>query len=874
MSIRGLSSMDFDEAFPITNTKLQMKDFDKMRESLFHQIDDFRSVPKNELNALWQAGIAYRKSMMDLHEKGLKLVSDIKKLGLRDKNKWAQKFLSVGEAHETINQEAYECQCKLWDLWIMPLMNICQENREKEELNSFEKQLKAACGNLDSIAKKAIKERKKSRKKNQDTKSQTEKLQEIREKYHQLHKSFGTYKELRYAAWFKIFKTALEAHRVYFTTAGDVLNFETEKVNSDLEVVPFPKLDTVVPRPPSNGGPQKSSVPTARRRSLYNLLPKSLSRTSSSPRPSTYNLQTNTLAGYLAMKESKTGNSIKYWFVLQADSIMYYKSQHSAENNKPPLGTIPLNKRVSVSESSLKNTIEVQTPPTPVASIYYLTCASKEEAETWATAISSAVRLTSDSFVDLREQAKNVVYDSPRLYRNSPRGSESNSAERTDSQASFPESSFNQDDLQKDEDQMVTTEKHPEKPRIKDLPKPPEKKELPKTPDQLRAKQQAKTETKSQDKSSEGSIHEESTEIKETSNIEEKNIQENVQEERPHEEKAQEEKVEEENIQEESIQEVKDQIEKNSADETGENQVNKPEESRTQESQNTQNAYDYPMAPEKGRKKVKVKTNEKNDEVVLSLAEKEKLESQQKKELEEELISVLEAEVVREVKEKIGQIKLKPIPNPTVKADIESNTVKRILHSEDEKGEKNDILESSSIQPRKSSKPPIRFAETVQKIEIEEKNYSESESEAEKEKKEEKIPPTKKLDDFPQDEQEDLVSKPKENEENISQPKEEIKESDLSSKEKVIEPPKEQPKIIRKEEPTIVQEEQKEEKEEKEEPQSQPTRQSSSEEEYSTSESEDDWVELRTLEGEIFYYNDRTEETVWERPASMKSKKK
>lgn len=422
-----------DDSQEQSNPKLKMKDFIQFKDRLFADVESFKKIPKEDFSKLVDSATKYRHSLMRVHEDGQRLVSELKKIGESDNNRFAKHFLQVHELQKTLNEEFDTWQRKLWDDFILPMMNL--SNPEKEELQNFEKKTKGSISNLETSAKKILNERKKASRKGEDEAPYDSRLDELKTKYTELHKSFLMYKETRYSLWLRTFCTAMDWQRNYHTIASDLLNnpvWQQMMVAEPSSNVQEPEVVSPPPLPESS----KSPSPQSETRSDLKLSKKNRRKSTYSIKRGTFRFKkkdkhhqeaanveanTNSWSGTMGMKEERNASFVKYYFVLKPDKLLYFKNQHSAEKGKEPKGSFNLSRcSVNLHEGNDKHCFELQTPPTPVSLLLYFQCSSDKEVEEWMTALNTAIHTCANASQRIKEEPENTLTNSDRTDNTDP----------------------------------------------------------------------------------------------------------------------------------------------------------------------------------------------------------------------------------------------------------------------------------------------------------------------------------------------------------------------------------------------------------------------------------------------------------------------
>jgi len=216
----------------ITTIEKDLAALTEAKEILANDIEEFKKAPK-DISGLNQAAINYRQATLALHESGMKLTNELKKVAEHgaSENSFAVEFVTRVQDRETIEKGRYELQTKIWDDFILPGLNAVEP--EQKDIQALEKKMRASSQFLEKEAKKEYGKLKKSKKKLEETTALEIQLEEnlktLKQKHDQITNYFAKYKEARYYKWLKRYCTYLEAQQQFSNHVQQLLISEQWK---------------------------------------------------------------------------------------------------------------------------------------------------------------------------------------------------------------------------------------------------------------------------------------------------------------------------------------------------------------------------------------------------------------------------------------------------------------------------------------------------------------------------------------------------------------------------------------------------------------------------------------------------------------------
>jgi len=366
-----------------------------LREKLTRELDEFKKV---DFPALTKSAIHYRQQLLALHEAGTKLSSEMQKVGEKvPNNLYAAEFIRRGFDQEHIEKDRFQMQTKFWDGFILPLMNA--EQADKKDFEGVERKLKGVSSQIDNQAKK---EKKKGKKGSADVIQQA--LLSMKTKQADLLNYFQGYQEIRFHKALKACCAAIDAERIHYENCSATLNKETWKAVLAVEPKPLPDISSRASMEPpvSNHSNLNSSTqitqPSALGRSM-NAVPEPTAVSINNFATSISSAFINALKiGYMVKRGDKMKSWKKRWFVLTHDKLQYYKNQTSGESGEAALGELNF---FVCSDLQLADPKELKRflcfSITTPGRIWYFSCDSREDLESWMDAIKSRIPSKSTS---------------------------------------------------------------------------------------------------------------------------------------------------------------------------------------------------------------------------------------------------------------------------------------------------------------------------------------------------------------------------------------------------------------------------------------------------------------------------------------------
>eukprot|EP01119_Soliformovum_irregulare_P006973 TRINITY_DN1937_c0_g2_i2.p2 TRINITY_DN1937_c0_g2~~TRINITY_DN1937_c0_g2_i2.p2 ORF type:complete len:358 (-),score=144.69 TRINITY_DN1937_c0_g2_i2:1534-2586(-) len=236
-----------------------MDDDGSYHDSVSSCIEEFKPSLK-QLSIMLDKANKYRMALLGVYELGMAFATELKGLGLEPINEYAAAFQVIGDHQAAIEQARYDWTIKLWDVLILPLMTLTEQ--EKGDLPAMEKGMKQTTSEMDSELRRARRKATQASKKDKENlPAEERKLQQLKnelgDKHISLLNGLNAYKNTKIWTWLTITVDAMSCQRDFFQFSADKI---AEHDFSEL-VQKIPKNENVPMEPTSP--PPEPFTPTS-----------------------------------------------------------------------------------------------------------------------------------------------------------------------------------------------------------------------------------------------------------------------------------------------------------------------------------------------------------------------------------------------------------------------------------------------------------------------------------------------------------------------------------------------------------------------------------------------------------------------------------
>eukprot|EP01119_Soliformovum_irregulare_P002502 TRINITY_DN12752_c0_g1_i1.p1 TRINITY_DN12752_c0_g1~~TRINITY_DN12752_c0_g1_i1.p1 ORF type:complete len:478 (+),score=122.87 TRINITY_DN12752_c0_g1_i1:54-1487(+) len=362
-------------------------DIGAMRERLNREIDEFKRV---DMETWVKLAITYRQNQMALHEAGMKLATELQRMGEKyPQSKYGVELARRGADQEVIEKDRFLLQAAFWDNTILPMMTTNEADPKETQL--VEKKVKANSSALDAKAKKEKKDFQKANKKgNGDESALQETMKEITSNHERVDNYFSTFKDQQYHKWTKHACASFDASSSHFTTGFELLKARPWKsiIEAPLEELPaeINFSQGLIPQQLSTSSMRlEASQPASPRGrpTLTRIESKSNVSAASPSSPRTPSPRGDYIkVGILTKRGEKRKNWKRRWFALTSTSLQYYKKNPQESSDAKTLGVLTLAEVTSIEENSTMKKTFCWSMALPHRT-YYMHADTKPEMDEW-----------------------------------------------------------------------------------------------------------------------------------------------------------------------------------------------------------------------------------------------------------------------------------------------------------------------------------------------------------------------------------------------------------------------------------------------------------------------------------------------------------